>query len=224
MAVVLAAGGFLLYHHLATSLDRTISQGLRARAADISALVQQADTGLRDSQSVQETATALRRCSTYIADLRPDTVSRRALLTPAQLARPTPPLVVGRATRISESVRLLATPVSAQGKRLVVVVGVPLETATTRSRRFGPSCSSGALGPAPRIAHRLPDRSAALRPVEKCGHAPRRLGDLLLRASAVAPSKDEVARLGETLNEMLGRLEKAVGRERSLRRRREPRA
>ena len=50
MAVVLAVGGFLLYHHLATSLDRTIAQSLRARTADISALVQQADTGLRDSK------------------------------------------------------------------------------------------------------------------------------------------------------------------------------
>ena len=50
MAVVFAVAGFLLYHHLATSLDRTLAQGLRARAADISALVKQADTGLRESQ------------------------------------------------------------------------------------------------------------------------------------------------------------------------------
>ena len=48
MAVVLAAAGLLLYLHLATSLDRTLAQGLRARAADVSALVKQAQ--LSESQ------------------------------------------------------------------------------------------------------------------------------------------------------------------------------
>src|SRR5207244_10675860 len=51
MAVVLGGAGFLLYNHLATSLDSTLAQGLRARAADVSALVKQADNGLRDSRS-----------------------------------------------------------------------------------------------------------------------------------------------------------------------------
>ncbi|MGZ4419222.1 MAG: hypothetical protein ACXVRV_13755 [Gaiellaceae bacterium] len=50
MAVVLAATGFLLYNHLAASLDRTLDQSLRARAAVVAALVVQADTGLRDSR------------------------------------------------------------------------------------------------------------------------------------------------------------------------------
>src|SRR5205085_10320740 len=50
MAVVLATTGFLLYNHLAASLDRTLDQGLRARAADVAALVAQADTGLSDSR------------------------------------------------------------------------------------------------------------------------------------------------------------------------------
>src|SRR5207244_12197788 len=49
MAVVLAAAGFLLYQHLAASLDRTLAQSLRARTADVTALVRQADTGLRES-------------------------------------------------------------------------------------------------------------------------------------------------------------------------------
>jgi hypothetical protein len=50
MALVLAASGFLLYNRLAASLDRTLDQSLRARAADVAALVTQADTGLRDSK------------------------------------------------------------------------------------------------------------------------------------------------------------------------------
>ena len=59
MAVVLAAGGFLLYHHLATSLDRTLAQSLRARAADVSALVKQADTGLQSQRNANGLAQVL---------------------------------------------------------------------------------------------------------------------------------------------------------------------
>jgi CHASE3 domain sensor protein len=47
MAIVLSSVGFLLYHHLAGSLDSTVAQSLSARSADVTALVKQADTGLR---------------------------------------------------------------------------------------------------------------------------------------------------------------------------------
>ena len=133
MAVVLTIGGFLLYHHLATSLDRTIAQSLRARTADISALVQQADTGLRDSKLKTRGAYGFAQVlgsHGRIFDQTPS-LGPQPLLTPAQLAQARQaPLVVGRAVRVppSESVRLLATPVSAQGRQLVVVVGMPLET------------------------------------------------------------------------------------------------
>ena len=129
MAVVLAAAGFLLYQHLAASLDRTLAQSLRARTADVSALVQQADTGLRDSQlnagnpGFAQVLDARGR----IFDQTP-TLGQQPLLTSEQLSRARQaPLVIGRARRARESVRLLATPVTAQGQRLVVVVGVPLD-------------------------------------------------------------------------------------------------
>jgi hypothetical protein len=48
MAIVLALAGFLLYHHLSTSLDRTVEEGLGARAAAVGALVQQTVTGLQE--------------------------------------------------------------------------------------------------------------------------------------------------------------------------------
>src|SRR4051812_50158239 len=51
MAVVLAATGAFLYLRLASGLDRTIEQGLRTRAADITALVRQSDTGLREGRT-----------------------------------------------------------------------------------------------------------------------------------------------------------------------------
>jgi heavy metal sensor kinase len=221
MAVVLAAGGFLLYHHLATSLDRTISQGLRARTADISALVQQADTGLRDSQLRAGNGNGFAQvldAHGRIFDQTP-ALGRRPLLTPAQLAQARHgPLVVGRATRVSESVRLLATPISAQGKRLVVVVGVPLETRDNALSTLRTELLIG--GPAGLLLASLIGyliAAAALRPVERMRtRAAAISANLLSERLPVAPSQDEVARLGNTLNEMLGRLETAVERERSF--------
>src|SRR2546421_3694598 len=49
MAVVLAATGFFLHLRLASELDHTLAASLRSRTQDISALVQQSDTGLKDA-------------------------------------------------------------------------------------------------------------------------------------------------------------------------------
>jgi signal transduction histidine kinase len=59
--------------------------------------------------------------------------------------------------------------------------------------------------------------AAALRPVERMRKRAAAISaNRLSERLPVAPSQDEVARLGETLNEMLGRLETAVERERSF--------
>jgi signal transduction histidine kinase len=141
------------------------------------------------------------------------------LLTPAQLAQVRrAPLLVPRSSSIHESVRLLATPVVAQGKRLVVVVGAPLDTrdgtlATVRTELLvgGPL----ALLLASLLAYLI--AASALRPVERmrtraAAISASRLSDRL----PVPAARDEVSRLGETLNEMLGRLETALERERSF--------
>ena len=88
MAVVLAAAGFLLYDHLAASLDRTLAQSLRARAGDVSALVQQSDTGLRESRlDAGNTGFAqVLDARGRIFDQTP-TLGQRVLLTPGQWRR-----------------------------------------------------------------------------------------------------------------------------------------
>lgn len=220
MAIVLAAGGFLLYNHLATSLDRTIAQSLRARTADVSALVQQADTGLRDSQLSAGSGNGFAQVLDAHGRVFDQTPALgRPLLTPAQFAQARrAPILISRADRFSESVQLLASPVAAQGRQLVVVVGMPLETrdgalATLRTELLvgGPT----ALLIASLIGYLI--AAAALRPVERMRRraaviSANRLSERL----PVASSHDEVARLGETLNEMLGRLETSVERERSF--------
>jgi two-component system OmpR family sensor kinase len=219
MAVVLAAAGFLLYQHLAASLDHTLAQSLRARAGDVSALVQQADTGLRDSQLNADNGFAqVLDARGRIFDQTP-TLSQRPLLTPEQLGRARHgPLVIGRIRRAAENVRLLARPVSAQGQRLVVVVGTPLEsrdhalaTLLTELLVGGPA----ALLVASLIGYLI--AAAALRPVERMRiRAAAISAERLSERLPIAPSRDEITRLGETLNQMLGRLETALERERSF--------
>ena len=221
MAIVLAAAGFLLFHHLASSLDRTLDQGLRARAADVSALVSQADTGLRESQLKPGAANGFAQvldARGRIFDQSPG-VGRNPLLTQDQLARARrAPLLVGRTALGDENVRLLATPVEAQGQGLVVVVGVPLEardgalgTLRTELLVGGPV----ALLLASLIGYLI--AAAALRSVERMrARAAAISATRLSERLPVGPSNDEISRLGETLNQMLDRLEAALQRERSF--------
>jgi heavy metal sensor kinase len=221
MAVVFAVAGFFLYHHLATSLDRTLAQGLRARAADISLLVKQADTGLQESSFSPGNASSFAQVLDAQGRLFDHTpgLGAKSLLTPAQItAAERAPLLVARVHSGSEAVRLYAQPVHAQDRRLVVVVGTPLETrddalATLRTELligapialllaslFGYVVAAAALRPVDRMRSRVTAISAS------------RLGDRL----PVPPSGDEISRLGETLNDMLARIETAMERERSF--------
>jgi heavy metal sensor kinase len=217
MTVLLTLAGFLLYEHLGTSLDRTLAQGLRARAADISALANQADTGLQESGVRPDGFAQILDLSGKVVDKTPGL--SRSLLSPVQLGRArNGPLFVERTKLDDEAVRLLAQPISAQDRHLIVVVGAPLEPrnealATLRTELFvgGPiglliACVIGYLLAA-----------AALRPVERMrARAAAISASRLSERLPVAPSHDEVSRLGDTLNEMLARLETALERERSF--------
>jgi heavy metal sensor kinase len=223
MAAVFAVAGFFLYHHLATSLDRTLAQGLRARSADVSLLVQQADAGLRDSTLSPGDANSFAQvldARGRIFDHTPG-LGTSSLLTPRQFAAAKRgSVLVGRTHGAGsrKPVRLFARPVRAQDKQLVVVVGTPL---TTRDDALATLLTELLVG-AP-IALLLASllgyvvAAAALRPVERMRTRVRaisasRLGDRL----PVPPSRDEISRLGETLNEMLARIETAMERERSF--------
>lgn len=52
MALVLAATGLFLYVRLRADLGHALERGLRSRAGDVSALVSQSDTGLKDAAHV----------------------------------------------------------------------------------------------------------------------------------------------------------------------------
>jgi len=216
MAVVLGATGFVLYRHLGGSLDRTLDQGLRARAADVSALVQQADTGLSQAQGLPfanngfaQVVSARDRVVDETAGL-----GARPVLGPVRLARALHgPLLFERA-----GVRLLAVPVAAQGTRLVVVVGAPLAGRDAALAQLRSELLVG--GPLALLLALLIGyvvAAAALRPVERMrARAAAISASRLSERLPVLDSNDEVARLGDTLNEMLARLETALERERSF--------
>jgi two-component system OmpR family sensor kinase len=223
MAVVFALAGLVLYHRLATSLDRTLAQALRARSADISLLVQQADAGLRESSFNPSNASSFAQvldARGRIFDHTPG-LGTRSLLTSAQFtAARRRPLLVARThgDGSPQDIRLFAQPVHAQDRRLVVVVGTPLKTRDDALVTLRTELLVGApvaLLLASLLGYVV--AAAALRPVERMRSrvtaiSASRLGDRL----PVPRSGDEISRLGETLNEMLARIETAMERERSF--------
>jgi two-component system OmpR family sensor kinase len=225
MTVVLGATGLFLYLRFDHALDDTLNQGLRSRAADVKALIQQADTGL--AQAVRDPLAERGERVAQILDSSGRVVDATAglsggsVLTSDQIRRALRRsfLVDRVALRgADEPVRLYATPVRAQGRDMVVVVGSSLGDRDEALRDLGTLLLVG--GPAALLLASLAGlgvTSAALRPVE----AMRR------RASAISagepgqrlpvpPARDEIGRLGETLNEMLARLETAFARERTF--------
>jgi signal transduction histidine kinase len=125
---------------------------------------------------------------------------------------------VQRAPLDGESARLFANPVNAQGRRLIVVVGASLETRDDALVTLRNELVVG--GPAALLLASLLGylvAGAALRPVERMrARAAEISANRLDERLPVVRSRDEVSRLGETLNAMLARLETSLERERSF--------
>ncbi|HEY6780980.1 MAG TPA: ATP-binding protein, partial [Thermoleophilaceae bacterium] len=151
----------------------------------------------------------------------PAALRSQPLLTPAELRRARSgqlriERVQGRG--LDEPARLLARPVAAEGRRLVVVTGASLDDRDDALSSLAALLLLG--GPAALLLASLAGygvAAAALRPVESMRRTAARVsvttpGERL----PVPPARDEIARLGETLNEMLARQEAAFARERTF--------
>jgi heavy metal sensor kinase len=223
MALVLAAIGSLVYLRFRSDLDATIDQGLAARSRDLAAVARQAADGGQRVLSQQEEGFAQILSSSGRVLAATPAVRGAALLDRVQLAEAStgeirfdrPP--VGR---IDEPSRIRASPLRAgEGPDpVVVVVGATLD-----DRNDSLDSLRGLLlvgGPVALLLASLAGywvAASALRPVEAMR---RRAAEISAtepgRRLPVPPSRDEVARLGETLNEMLARLEGAFERERTF--------
>ena len=220
MGIVLATVGLFLYVRLGSALDRTIDQGLEARAADVVALVEQADTGLREGRSLRGPDSGFAQVvgpQGTVVDSTPG-LADQPLLAGDQLERARQGQSFFEPTIDDERVRLLAVPVAAQDQRLVVIVGASLE-----SRADALADLEGQLLIGGPIALLLASfggyllAAAALRPVERMGERAATISAASPgRRLPVPPAEDEISRLGRRLNDMLERLEAALERERVL--------
>lgn len=223
IGAVLAGGGFLLYHHLANSLDRTLDQSLRARSADVVAIVRQGDPGLREAPpapvadataSFAQVIDSRGTVRDHSPGLQPQPLLTGPLLHRAQ----TGTLLIQRAHRLGADVRLLAIPLGAENQRVVLVVGAPLRSRDQTLANLRSELLVG--GPAALLLASLIGylvAGAALRPVERMRTRAAMITEQhLSERLPEPPANDEIARLGATLNQMLARVERAVKRERSF--------
>ena len=223
MAVLLVAVGVFLYVELGDRLDESIDNGLRSRAGDAVALVQGSEGGIQRGarESLIESDESFAQVLTTDGEVLDSTpqLQGEAVLSPAEaqqasegaafFERPAPPGVEG-------PVRLLATPAPSGSGTAVVVVGSSLGDRDEALASLARLLAIG--GPIALLLASLVGYAAlavALRPVE----AMRRRAAEISAAEPderlpVARGDDELTRLGRTLNEMLGRLEAAMERER----------
>jgi heavy metal sensor kinase len=223
MTALLAGVGLLLYLRLAASLSNDLDQGIRQRAGDLATVVRQPAVPLD-----LEASTLVERGESFAQVVRQDgavvassgSLDGRPLLSAADLVRSRGRTLArdGRVPGLDEPARLVATTVRRGDEDVVLVVGATkgnmLETLgvlRTQLLLGGPLT----LLVASLAAYVL--SGAALRPVD----AMRRRAEQI---TASEPGKrlptplgnDELARLGATLNDMLGRLEAAMSRERDF--------
>jgi two-component system OmpR family sensor kinase len=217
MAVVLSATGLFLYLRLGAELDGATDRSLRSRTDDVVTLLRQPGAGNRLGQ-LGGVAQVLRASDDAVLHSTPQ-LSDRPLLNPAEVARArNEPIALIRSSvpGSDDPAKLLAGPVDVSGERLVVVVGASLEGREEALEGLLTQLFIGgpvALVLSSLVAYGL--AAAALRPVESM----RREAEAVSAAEPgrrlpLPAARDEVARLGETLNRMLGRLETALARER----------
>lgn len=219
MAAVLTGLGAFLHARLGTELLRGIDFELRSRAGVIATALDNTgpvpvDAG-RDVLDPDEAFAQVLDSSGAIVDAS-ESVRGRPLLSRAQLRQ------VSRATFFTQRVpavddlaRLLAVPASAGGRPVIIVVGANLgdrRDALVRLRILLLTAIPAALLLASGIGWLV--AGAALRPVERI----RSEAATISRSSpeqrlTVPDTGDELARLADTLNQLLNRQQEALDRE-----------
>ena len=223
MAIVIGAAGALLYLRLGATLDEQLDERLSSRSDTLSALVSSSGDDLRldDLRIVDDEDGFAQVIGSDKILAAIGFEGRVQLLSAGELRQArSRRLVVEREVEVaggeSELARLLATPVEIGNRVVVVLVGASLEDrddaldgllaqllvvlpiALLVSASVGYLVAGAALRPVEAMRRRAAEVSAE-RPGQRLP-LPR--------------ARDEIRRLGETLNAMLGRLEAGLARER----------
>ena len=225
MAAVLAGTGWFLYARLDSHLKTALNAELRVRAQDLASLIKQPSSSL----ALEGSGGLVERGESYaeLLNARGGVVSATSsldntpLLSPAEvrdaLRRPRT-ADRSRVPGLDDPSRLLATPVSRDGGRLVLVVGVTSQDNVETLSAFRNELL---------IAGPLALLLASLAGYLLAGISLQQVESMRSRAAAISAATrgrrlpvprtgDEIERLGETLNEMLDRLEAALDRERDF--------
>ena len=221
MAVVLAAMSIFVYSLVASDLSAALDRELRSRAQDLSVLVER-NGSLEGAGSPfiehGETFAELLAPDGRVLDATP-TIGTFRLLNDAELERAAAgPIFVNRESvpGLDEPARMLAVPLERDGRRLVLVAGATRENRSETLSSLRDAFLIG--GTVALLLSALGGyllAGAALRPIEAMRRRAAEISATSLHERLpVAPTNDEVARLGETLNAMLGRLEDGLERER----------
>jgi two-component system, OmpR family, sensor kinase len=220
MTTVLLVVGLLIYVRYRDELTNSLDQNLRSRATDITTLLRESDSyndilateGARFAQIL----TPAGRVLDTTAARKGRSVLRPSDLRAAEAGR----IVLERdgVAGVGGTARLLATPVNVHRRNLIVVTGTSLDDRDSALQSLRTLLLIG--GPAALLLAVLIGYSAvaaSLRPVEAIRRQASEISEADgARRLPVPLANDELRRLGETLNEMLARLEAALERERAF--------
>ena len=225
MAIVLIATGWFLYIRIGGELSTALDRELQLRAYDLTAVVRDPDSTLaaagggRFVERGEAYAQLLDRHGRVIDATPP--LGATDVLTPGQLRLATVRTIyadVHALPGLDEPSRLLATPVSRNGRRFVLVVGATRENRA--ETLIGLRNELLIAGPVALLLASIAGYALAglsLRPVDSM----RRRAESISASTPgerlpVPRTRDEIERLGITLNAMLDRLEEAIERERGF--------
>ena len=225
VGLVLGITGVFVYQRSSSDLRETLDLGLRSRAQDLAATLGEPRAQLASDRGPRlvdlgESFAQVTGSDGKILDASP-TLRGQQLLTREELAQATSQTIVTERSQVAgldEPARVLATPITRRGERLVLAVGTTLGDRADALASLRTQLLTGgliALALLSLLGYLL--AAAALRPIEAIRARAATISERRPDERLPVPlANDEVARLGETLNEMLSRLQGAVTRERRL--------
>ncbi len=215
MALVIGALGVFVYTRLQASLIAAVDDRLQDRAED---LLDAADDGpiVPEPWTVDpgDAFIQVYGADGGLVESSPD-VAAGPLLTPGQVANPGPRSLVAEVTTTEETIpaRMRIVPMPGGG---ALLVGAAIQDEEATLARLRPLLLVG--GPLATLLASVVAwlvTGAALRPVERMRQEAEAISGTDLDRELVVPrSGDELTRLGDSLNAMIGRLRTAVLRER----------
>jgi heavy metal sensor kinase len=216
VALVLIGTGAFINIRVAQDLRRTVDAGLTSRAQSLIAGIDEAGIEVGEEGNLLEPDEAFAQVVAPDGTLLDSSPALKGpLLNAASVSELTSPTYFDvRVTTVGDpfDARILAAP--ADGA--IVIVGASLEQQQAAAQRLLVALLLGgitALLITTAIGWVV--AGAALRPVERMRmEATEITADELGRRLQIPSTRDELARLGETLNDMLARMEQAIDRER----------